>query len=88
MLTQGHTNVSKHTHTVLKNTLEQAASMKAAIHIANLGALKRLHQMFSQKLWAMLLSGTEWKKISVVFNHATFSLLPDNSTSHPKLARL
>lgn len=52
MLTQGHTNVSKHTHThrVLKNTLEQAASMKAAIHIANLGALKRLHQMFSQKL--------------------------------------
>lgn len=39
-----------HTHTVLKNTLEQAASMKAAIHIANLGALKRLHQMFSQKL--------------------------------------
>lgn len=36
--------------------------MKAAIHVANLGALKRLHQMFSQKLWAVLLSGTEWKK--------------------------
>lgn len=57
-----HTYTGTHTHAVLKNTLRQAASMKAAIHVANLGALKRLHQMFSQKLWAMLLSGTEWKK--------------------------
>lgn len=48
--TRTHKCEHTHTHTVLKNTLEQAASMKAAIHIANLGALKRLHQMFSQKL--------------------------------------
>lgn len=45
-----HTHIHGGTHTALKNTLEQAASMKAAIHVANLGALKRLHQMFSQKL--------------------------------------
>lgn len=42
-----HTN-----HLVLKNT---SACMKAAIHIANLGALKSLHRMFSQKLWVMQL---------------------------------
>lgn len=43
-------NANTHTHTLLENTLGQAASMKAAIHVANLGALRRLHQMFSQKL--------------------------------------
>lgn len=68
-------NVDTHTsaYTVLKNTLEQAASMKAAIHIANLGALKRFHQMFSQKLWAALLCGSRWKKIPVVVNHTASS---------------
>lgn len=50
--THAHTQMQAHTHThtALENTLGQAASMKAAIHVANLGALKRLHQMFSQKL--------------------------------------
>ena len=42
-----------HTHTLLENTLGHVGPMKAAIHIANLGALKRLHQMFSQKLCSL-----------------------------------
>lgn len=62
-----YVNTHPHTHTHrLKKMLLGQAPMKAAIHVASLGALKRLHQMFSQKHGAALLSGTEWKNSLVV----------------------
>lgn len=44
--------------------------MKAAIHVANLGALKRLHQMFAQKR-EQLCSLAASEKILCGLNHTT-----------------